>query len=130
MAVTGFGHIAFRVKDMERSVKFYTEVLGFKKMHEIPTPNGNIVFLEISNKQSLEFFVGGKDEQKPTDTSIGYMHLCLITENTKELVESIKAKGIELYQEPSYGDTFNCFRVLDPDGNELEMLERVADMPF
>ena len=130
MKVKEFGHIAYRVKDMEVSVKFYTEILGFTKLHEIPTPNGNIVFLELSGKQSLELFCGGEDELKITDKTRGYMHLCIIVEGLKELAEFVASKGIPFYQEPRYAENLSVFRILDPDGNELEILERGADLPF
>lgn len=130
MKVKEFGHIAYRVQDMEKSVRFYEDVLGFKKIHEIPTPNGNIVFLELSGKQSLELFPGGEEKIEIKDKSYGYIHLCIIVEGLKELAEKVQSMGIPFYKEPSYGENLNVFRILDPDGNELEILERGENLPF
>lgn len=130
MRVKEFGHIAYRTKDMAKTVEFYTEILGFKKIHEIKTDDGEIVFLELSGKQSLEFFTGGKDKLDITDSTCGYMHLCLIVEDLKSLAEFVKSKGIPFYEEPRYGEDLSVFRILDPDGNELEILERGEGLPF
>ena len=130
MPVTGIGHVAFRVSDMDRSVKFYTEVLGLKVIHKIPTPNGDIVFVGTEDRQSLELFCGGEDKLEITDKTTGYIHVCIIVEDLKALAAHVESMGIPFYKEPSYGEELSVFRLLDPDGNELEILERGPDLPF
>ena len=45
----GVDAIGFTVKEMDRSVKFYTEVLGFKKISDVEFCNAGLLFRRISS---------------------------------------------------------------------------------
>ncbi|MDO4459453.1 MAG: VOC family protein [Clostridia bacterium] len=131
MFFKSIGHVAYRVRNMEASVKFYQDVFGMEVIHKIPTPDkGTIVFVGTPDRQSLELFEGGEDELNITGKTAGYIHLCLIVDNFAELVEHVKELGVPFYQEPRFGEDLSSFRILDPDGNELEVVERSEKIPF
>lgn len=130
MKFTGIGHVAYRVRNMEKSVKFYEEVLGMQVIHKIPTDNGTIVFVGTPERQSLELFEGGEDQLNITDKTAGYIHICLIVDEIEKLAQHVKEMGIEFFQEPRFGEDLSSFRILDPDGNELEILQRSDKIPF
>jgi len=56
-SITAIAHLAVTVKDMKKSLDFYTRVLGFKKAFEIPEPETGkpwIEYLYVGNKQFVE----------------------------------------------------------------------------
>ncbi|MBA7544513.1 hypothetical protein ES705_36869 [subsurface metagenome] len=54
----GLAHLAFRVKDMEKSLYFYRDVLGYKKIFDLHDVNDKpwIVYLRVVGSQYVEFF--------------------------------------------------------------------------
>ena len=131
MPITGYGHIGFVVSDMEKSIDFYCNKLGFEKVTEFGTPERRIVFLKICDGQTVELFSGGTDTIELTKSTIGFAHTCLIVENMQELVEELRAKGVKITSEPRYNDDGSGnFRMVDPDGNEFEMMQRGANSKF
>jgi len=131
MGITGIGHVGFVVSDMERSIDFYQNKLGFQKIAEITPPGRQIVFLEICKGQSIELFSGGEDKRETSPKTIGYAHTCLIIEDIENLIADLQAKGVTFNGEPRIGnDGSGSFRILDPDGNEFEMMQRGSNSRF
>ena len=125
MGINAIGHVGFVVSDMERAIDFYQNKLGFQKVAEISPPGRQIVFLEICKGQTLELFSGGEDKIETSAKTIGYAHTCLIIEGMENLIAELKAKGVEISGEPRMReDGGGSFRILDPDGNQLEMMQR------
>ncbi len=72
--VQGIGHVAFNVKDMDRTVAFYEQTLGFRRAFDIPRPeNGEpwIVYLYGGGGQFIELFYGATRENPYRDASHG-----------------------------------------------------------
>ena len=131
MGITGFGHVGFVVSDMDRAIDFYQNKLGFKIVAEITPPGRKIVFLEICKGQTIELFSGGEEKISTSPKTIGYAHTCLIIEGMAELMEDLKARGVEFNGEPRINeDGSGAFRILDPDGNEFEMMQRGPNSVF
>ena len=65
MSIAGlrFGHVAFRVADAERSVRWYADAFGAKKIYhaERQGERPELMFLEFANGQCIELFPGGKN---------------------------------------------------------------------
>lgn len=124
--IKGIGHLAFTVKDMDASLHFYCDILGFKKLFELNTTDGQpwIVNLKVSDGQFIELFYGGKTNVTLDNTTIGYAHLCLEVNDIDEIANHIKSKGLTLDVEPKQGLDLNyqCW-VKDPDGNPIEFMQ-------
>lgn len=122
-------HAAFNVKDMEKSLAFYCDILGFEKAFELNRPDGEpwIVYLKIAKGQFIELFYGGTGK---TDAPSGYSHLCFEVDNIFETAEMLKSRGAVLDSGPSQGmDTnWQCW-VKDPDGNRIEMMQISPSSP-
>lgn len=126
--ITGIGHLAFTVLNMEESLKFYCEVLGFKKAFEITDDNGKpwIQYIKVRNGQFIELFYGHPNSS--ADQSYG--HLCLEVDDINEIAARVKSFGIKLDVEPNQGkDTnYQCW-VRDPDGNRIEFMQMSPGSP-
>jgi len=118
-----------RVGNMERSVKFYTEVLGMKVLRTTDRPD---------QKYSLAF-VGYDDESRAAvleltynygvdryDLGSAYGHVALEVDDAARTCEAVRAKGGKVTREagPVKGGTTVIAFVEDPDGYKIEFIER------
>ena len=121
--VTGLAHIGVMVKDVEASKKFYMEKLGFKLDDE--NDLGRVKLAFISNGNCLIELVSTTRESSGTPI---VDHICMEVEGIDELVESLKAQGVDTFEGPvSYsaairGGVKNVF-FKGPDGERIEFFE-------
>ncbi|GHU28655.1 lactoylglutathione lyase [Betaproteobacteria bacterium] len=121
-------HTMIRVGNLERSLAFYTEVLGMRLLRRQDYPGGRFTLA----------FVGYGDESENTaielthnwDTTSyeignGFGHLAVAVENAYTACAQIKAKGGKVTREAGpmkHGTTVIAF-VEDPDGYKIELIE-------
>jgi len=127
------GHLAFDVKDMEKSLRFYCDVLGFQKAFELNHPDDGkpwIVYLKLTDFQFIELFYGGENKPAATESPIGFSHLCLEVDSIEEIAEHMRKHGVKLDVEPLKGLDHNwqCW-VKDPDGNRIEFMQLSPESP-
>ena len=110
--IKGIAHVAFNVSNMDESLRFYCNILGFTKVFEIRDDAGNpwINYLKVRDGQFIELFYI-TPEKGPSP----YSHLCLEVEDIYAIAAHLKANGIHLDVEPKQGkDTnYQCW-VTDP----------------
>lgn len=117
-AWTSFG---IRVSDLERSIQFYSTHIGYKEKRRWTTPRGTqIAILELpGNPTTLALrympFLNTKIEV-PEDL----MHMAYPVSNMPEFKDTMRARGVKIDDDPSPRLAW----VYDPDGYELEMVER------
>jgi lactoylglutathione lyase len=122
-------HTMLRVGDLDRSVRFYTEVLGMKCLRTTDRPD---------QKYSLAF-VGYDDEAKTAvleltynygvdkyDLGNAYGHVALAVADAAKACEEVKRRGGKVTREagPVKGGTTVIAFVEDPDGYKIELIER------
>jgi lactoylglutathione lyase len=122
-------HTMLRVGDLDRSVKFYTEVLGMKLLRTTDRPD---------QKYSLAF-VGYDDEEKTAvleltynygvdryDLGTAYGHVALAVQDAARACAEVKRRGGKVTREagPVKGGTTVIAFVEDPDGYKIELIER------
>lgn len=116
-----FLHCRIRVRDIERSVEFYTQVLGLKMVRESTSPAGNrLAFLELpGNNTQIElcYQPNEPDFSFPEDI----FHFAFRIENLDEFRKQWEPKGIEFWPESGPINGFMYF-ISDPDGYEIELL--------
>ncbi|XLR48264.1 hypothetical protein S83_032924 [Arachis hypogaea] len=124
-----FLHVVYRVGDLDKTIKFYTECLGMKllRKRDIPEERYTNAFLgygpEDSNFTVELTYNYGVDKY---DIGNGFGHLGVVVEDAAKAVDLIKAKGGKVIKEPGPvkgGSTVTSF-IQDPDGYEFELLER------
>lgn len=125
--IKGIGHAAFVVKDREKSLHFYCDILGFEKIFELNNSNGEptLVYLKVQDGQFIELFYNGQvDLPEFSKANVGYYHLCLEVDDVQEIANHLKQNGLTLLVEPKQGRDLNyqCW-VKDPDGNRIEFMQ-------
>ncbi len=131
--VLGLGHAAFNVKDMEKSVAFYENALGFRKAFEINRPETGepwIVYIYAGGGQFVELFYGGVDEIPYRDANIGFSHLCVAVDDIQEAWKRVTEAGAPQDDAPKQGADFNwqCW-THDPDGVRIELMQISEESP-
>ena len=126
-------HLAVTVKDMEESLRFYTEGLGFKRAFDIPrheTGEPWIVYLVASPGHFLELFYGGKEEKPWNEEQIGFAHICLEVDDIHEAVERVRSAGYPIDSEPRQANDHNWQAwIHDPNGIRIELMKIVPESP-
>ncbi len=126
------GHLALRVKDMERSLDFYCDKLGLQRAFNLDSPSGEpwIVYIKVAEGQFIELFYGGTRQPETTQSDIGFNHLCLEVDDLHATAAHLKQQGVELDVEPKKGMDHNwqCW-VRDPDGNRIEFMQLAPESP-
>ena len=94
----GFHHIAMNAYDIDKTVRFYTEGLGFSVYNTWYKENGEIagVMLESGDGAIFEIFPGGAKEQ-PTGI---LAHIALRTDDCDKAAKAVKALGAQITIEP------------------------------
>lgn len=73
--IKGCAHTAFDVADMEKTIQFYHDVLGFDKAFEINNPDNDepwIVYIHAGGNQFIELFYNDKNSSQIKNKNIGF----------------------------------------------------------
>ena len=121
--VLGIDHVALSVSDLERSLKFYTEVLGLKITERENQKPGVEYFLDCGT--SLVGLIQGDpkgDNHVLQDGGLGGNHFSFRarTSDFDRIVEEIKSRGITITYLKKREKSWSLY-FLDPDGNKLEI---------
>ena len=123
--ITGIAHWALKVEDLERSLTFYRDQLGFSEMMRIHHHDGSLmlVYLRVTGTQFLEIFPRGKGGYGPADDANCVHHICLAVANI-EAAAGLRKAGVKLWREPKLGlDGNNQCWIMDPDGHRIEFMQ-------
>ncbi|MEZ2720526.1 lactoylglutathione lyase [Paenalcaligenes hominis] len=121
-------HTMLRVGNLERSLEFYTDVLGMKLLRQKDYPDGKFTLAFVgygdeSNTTVLELTHNWDTESY--DLGNGYGHIAIEVEDAYKACDTIKAKGGKVVREAGpmmHGTTVIAF-VEDPDGYKIELIQ-------
>lgn len=127
-------HAVYRVGDLDRTIKFYTECFGMKllRKRDVPEEKYANAFLGFGPETS-NFVVELTYNYGVTSYEIGtgFGHFGIATEDVYKMVEHIREKGGNITREPGPvkgGSTHIAF-VKDPDGYIFELMQREGPIP-
>ncbi len=120
-------HTMIRVSDLEKSLAFYTDVLGMKLLRQQDYPGGEFTLAfvgygEENETAVLELTYNWGDHEY--DLGDGYGHIAIEVDDVYAAAEKIREKGGEILREPgpmNAGSTIIAF-VADPDGYAIELI--------
>ena len=121
-------HTMIRVGDLDRSLRFYTEVLGMRLLRRREYPDGKFTLAfvgygEESDEAVIELTYNWGVERYELGNAFG--HIAIGVEDIAETCAEIKRRGGKVVREPGpmkHGTTVIAF-VEDPDGYRLELIE-------
>jgi catechol 2,3-dioxygenase-like lactoylglutathione lyase family enzyme len=118
--IRGLAHVCYTVSDLERSVRFYTEVLGLTPAFEYYRPTGEKYgqYIHVGGRNFIELFVGNLAERAEGQP---YRHLCLEVTDMDEAVAAFGARGVEVTNVKVGNDHSVQGWITDPDGNRIEL---------
>jgi lactoylglutathione lyase len=123
--VTKLLHTRYRVNDLERTVKFYREVLGLQEIRRHKSPRGSeLAFLKAPDSEEeieITYFPNGGPVQVQPDLT----HLAFLVDNLDEFSKHLAKLGIKYSDGPTTSSTGTKFAFIDaPEGYEIELIER------
>ncbi|RMF84437.1 MAG: VOC family protein [Nitrospinota bacterium] len=144
--ISGFNHTGLVVRDMEKAVAFYRDVLGLQVMQEIDSkapPEGDhtgipgahrkLVFLGKPGGEHRLELVYYAEPPSPAGTPLdrhltGSSHLCFDVEDLEQVYQNLSRQGVRFLTPPKFRHTPDGGRVgicyaQDPEGNWLEFIE-------
>lgn len=152
MNTSGVSHIAFGVRDMERSLAFYRDVLGFEVVRDERQPTAGTVLPALYRQEHAErrvatlywerakgaaFLVLSEHNDRPARgeaiklDEVGIHHVGFWVEDLAEVHAELVAKGVDFVVEPSVvkvaDGTFHSAFFRDPDGILLQLDEWIED---
>ena len=122
-------HTMIRVGDLDRSIKFYTDVLGMKLLRRKDYPDGKFTLAFVGYGPETEHAVveltynWGTDKY---DLGNGFGHVALEVEDVYAACAEIKKRGGKVTREAGpmkHGSTVIAF-VEDPDSYKIELIQR------
>ena len=122
-------HTMIRVGDLERSIAFYTHVLGMRLLRRKDYPGGKftLAFLGYGDEaDSAVIELTHNWETDSYDLGDGFGHMAIATEDAAATCEQIRRAGGKVVREAGpmkHGTTVIAF-VEDPDGYRIELIER------
>ncbi|MET3131128.1 lactoylglutathione lyase [Oxalobacteraceae bacterium GrIS 1.11] len=125
-------HTMLRVGDLQRSIDFYTKVLGMKLLRTSDNPEYRykLAFLGYgANPDHAELELTYNYGVDSYDLGSAYGHIAISADNIVQACAAVKANGGTVTREPDPvkgGNTVIAF-VADPDGYKIELIERQFD---
>ena len=115
--VTGLGHVGIYVKDVQKMVEFYTDVLGLTLTDRGPNDRG-VFFSGRPHEEHHEFVLAQSDEMKTNAQQISFTTGSLT--DLKAIYGRIKASGCTIDRIVNHGIAFGCY-FRDPEDNRIEV---------
>ncbi len=125
-----FLHTMIRVGDLQRSIDFYTRLLGMRQIKTMDFPEGKFTLAYLgyeSNPAQAELELTYNYGVTSYDMGNAYGHIALSTEDIYGLCERLRRAGVKITREPGplKGATDIVIAFLeDPDGYKIELIEQ------
>jgi catechol 2,3-dioxygenase-like lactoylglutathione lyase family enzyme len=121
-------HVELVTDQPERTIKFYTEVLGFTLKSRIRVERSeegvpiDLVYVELGGTTvELITYVGATIAPAPTGIHLGYNLIALEVDDMGEAVAFLKTKGVDIVWGPITREHYARAEITDPNGYHIEL---------
>jgi lactoylglutathione lyase len=118
-------HTRYRVNDLEKTVRFYRDVLGLQEVSRHKSPRGSeLVFLKAPHSEETielcHYPASGPVQVQPDLT-----HLAFEVDDLEAFARQLEKKGVKLSDGPTPSSSGSVFAFVDaPEGYEIELIQR------
>jgi lactoylglutathione lyase len=123
-------HTMIRVKDLDKSIDFYTRLLGMKLTRKNDYPSGEFTLAFIGYGDEADSTVieltHNWGQEEPYDLGTGFGHLAIAVPDIYGVCETLEKEGVKIPRPPGpmkHGGSVIAF-IEDPDGYKIELIER------
>ncbi len=123
-------HTMIRVRDLERSLDFYTRLLGMRLLRRKDFPSGEFTLAFVGYDDEAEATVieltHNWGQEEPYDLGTGFGHLAVAVPDIHATCARLEAEAVPIPRPPGpmkHGTTVIAF-IEDPDGYKIELIER------
>ena len=123
-------HTMIRVKDLDRSLDFYTRLLGMKLLRKTDYPGGRFTLAFVGYGEEASSAVieltHNWDQTEPYSLGSGFGHVAIGVKDIYGTCKTLEAEGVKIPRAPGpmkHGTTVIAF-VEDPDGYKIELIGR------
>lgn len=123
-------HTMLRVFDLEKSIAFYTKLLGMRLLRRTDYEGGRFTLAFIGYGEESDTAVieltHNWDQAEPYTIGSGYGHIAIGVPDAYAACDALRAAGAKITREPGpmkHGSTVIAF-VEDPDGYKVELIQR------
>ena len=135
MGIRGMDHVEVWAKDLQESVAFYTQVLGFQHLRTTAAqrPGGGAHEQAcVTLGDMMVELIAAPPERRTEKVDVGSMGVkafALTVDDMAATAAALKDQGVRFVQEPKPGSSFNGWRaeILDPNGIGIELREWIDD---
>ena len=125
MKINYVQHIAVTCKDIEASVAFYRDILGFEELRRVPYGDVDLVYMKVSDDCEMELFSqkNGTPPNTAGPTDAGLRHIAFDVDDLYEWDAYLKEKGVRFEMDPLDMPELGKRGLLiyDPDGVIVEL---------
>ncbi len=126
-----FLHTMIRVFDLDKSIDFYTRLLGMKLLRRRDFPTGKFTLAFVAygegNPGTAEIeLTHNWDQKEPYNLGSAYGHMAIAVPDIYKTCEALAAEGVKIPRPPgpmAHGGSVIAF-IEDPDGYKIELIER------
>ena len=121
-------HVEIVTDQLDRTVPFYTEVLGFTvKAHDRIERSGlgvpiDLVYLDLGGTVvELISYDGASVDPAPKNEHLGYRMIALEVDDMRKATDYLRTKGVEVVWGPRVRATYSRAEICDPNGYRIEL---------
>lgn len=118
-------HTRYRVDDMERTVRFYRDVLGLQETGRSKSPRGSELVFMKAPQSDEEIELCHYPSAGPVQVQPDLTHLAFEVDDLEQFARELEKKGVKLSDGPTRSPSGMVFAFVDaPEGYEIELIQQ------